>query len=913
MGSRYHVKIAGQGFLVKPGSYRRAALSLLPDSGTQHSSPSAGWQRWHQASWEGGDGCRNWDAESPVVSSGRWWAGYGVEIEEAGKVRLGPALSCCFASTEDGFAAMLAFRDHLYALPTSSGKIYSFDGTGWSVDWDSGKGALASLARHRDQLFAGSGSDGTLFARNSSGWATAAQVAGAASVDCMASYEVWDPTARSTVSRLFLGCSFAGGEARVYQWDGSALAELHSCRESKAEAMAVYGSRLYVATSDRGNGLQGRLLCFDGRSNSGEWSEAVWLSDNFVAGLAVFDNLLFCGSGVGGKIWASDGRSVKGAYRLQAAGLEYREPLRALAVCNGKLYVGYNHPLQGTALLCKLPARGTQSGLGGCGTGWYTPSTAGAAGPPTAMAVYGGSLYLGSRAEGAAAAYRMEAELSRSSGLLESSFFDAGQPESTKLLRAVALSHDKLLAGQRVEVKFALDGSGSFQEVEEFDDRRRCDTALTTADWRSEESRVRLRGMPAQGFQGKRPADLRVLHLARKLAASDPHAAPASFLEEFSQGEYDAVAAVGGQVAITTNATSGGYAHQLFQFDLSGLELAGVHPRVICYGQGDRDGVATRGVVLRIWNHMSGSWDLVGSNSATPADSTVDRTIEVVIPEPGCYVGPSCKLYLSLRSGYSGSPAVAAEVGTDLVELSALWAGEGEAVSEPLRLPVPEPVSVAKLTLLESGAPAGTGIELYMSADGGEQWEPVDDGVEHSFGRPAGDLRWKARLYSADGRDTPWIGRLKVDYVTGVWLPLGVSETEGSTSALLPFQGNVVARRVAFRVEMGSDNPAGGPALTAISLQYALEPETRRRWEMQLSCEGVPGVPLRLLDGSAEVKTGGELSQLLWQAKARGITELEDLDGRQYQVWFEELEESLGGLDQKSGPQTVAKCRLTEC
>ncbi|HEX2986981.1 MAG TPA: hypothetical protein VHS06_02285, partial [Chloroflexota bacterium] len=459
MGSKYHVKIAGQGFLVKPGSYRRTALSLLPSPSPQQSAPPVGWHQWRQANWQGGDGRRNWDGETGrSENSGRWWAGYGVEVGEPGKVRLGPILSNSFTSTEDGFAAMLTFRERIYALPTSSGRIYSFDGTSWTVDWDSGKNAMASMARYRDQIYAGSGSDGVLFARSGGGWANATQVNGAASVDCMASYEVWDPTARATVPRLFFGCSFTGGEAKVYQWDGTSLAELHSCMESKAEAMIVYGGRLYVATSDRGNGLQGRLLCFDGRSNSGEWSEAAWLSDNFVAGWAIFDNLLFCGSGVGGKIWAFDGERMEEAYCLQTAGLEYREPLQALTVCGGKLYTGYGHPTQGTALLCKLV-----TGAGGSRTGWYTPSAMGSGGLPEAMAVYGGSLYLGCRATGAAPIYRKEADLFRSSGLLESSFFDAGQPEATKLLRTIALSHDKLLAGQGVEVKFAIDGSDSFQ------------------------------------------------------------------------------------------------------------------------------------------------------------------------------------------------------------------------------------------------------------------------------------------------------------------------------------------------------------------------------------------------------------------------------------------------------------------
>lgn len=922
MAGKYHLKIANQGFLLKPGSYRRTAVALNSELGTRNSEPLLGWRWWHQSDWRGGDGQRVWDGETGRQGDGgRWRTGYGVEVGEPGRVTLGPSLPLSYLSPEDGFAAMQSFQGRLYALPTSSGKIYTFDGSTWGVDWNSGKSSLASMVRHRERLYAGSGADGVVFVRDGVSWSTAFSIAGAVAITSMASYGVWDAAAKATTPRLFLGCRFANGEAKVYQWDGSTATELHGCQEARAEAMAVYGGRLYVATSDAGDGLQGRILRFDGRSASGEWEEVAWLSDNHVAGWAIFDNLLFCGSGTGGKLWAFDGSRMVEAYSLSNPGLGYPEPLRALAVCAGRLYVGYSHPTQGAALLCKLPAAETgrlgdgETGgreLEGSRYGWFTPSAAGTGSMIRAVASYGGQLYLAGEATGAAPIYRRDATSVRSNGLLETSFFDGGRPGTAKLLRSLTLNHDKLLAGHYLEVRFAMEGSDGFQQLEGFDDLAGCDGALTTADWRPDDSTVRLKGMPAQGFAGKLQGDPDLGPWARKLASPNPNSPPAAFAAEFDDAEYAAVAASGGGVATAINSLTGGYAHQLFEFDLAGLNPAGLRPRAVAYGRGNSFGNPAFGVILRVWNHATGAWDVAGSNSAAPEESVAARTMEETISDFGRYLGPTGRVYLSLRSLYAGSAANPAEVGADLVELGALWAAGGEAVSEPLRLPVAQPIFEATLTLMESFTPVGTQIELSLSADGGEHWEVVDSGVQHVFAHPGPNLRWKARLSTSDGLDTPYVDRLKVDCLIGSWLPLGRSDTEGSTSAAFLFEKGVAARQVAFRIELGSPDPSGGPALAGIALQYALQPETRRQWEMDLLCEGVSGAPLRLLDGSQEGKTGEELSRLLWQASARGIAAFEDLDGSQYQVWFEGLEERLSDAAQERGHQTVAHCRLTE-
>jgi hypothetical protein len=147
----------------------------------------------------------------------------------------------------------------------------------------------------------------------------------------------------------------------------------------------------------------------------------------------------------------------------------------------------------------------------------------------------------------------------------------------------------------------------------------------------------------------------------------------------------------------------------------------------------------------------------------------------------------------------------------------------------------------------------------------------------------------------------------------GTWTELGVSDVEGATGKAMELPAGTTCRRLGLRVTLGSGSTAAGPGLTGVSLEYAPAGVVKRRWNLEVRCEGVSGAMLRLLDGTVETRTGGQLSAGLWAARGRGVVDFEDLDGASRPVRFEELEEDLGGLPQERGAQTAAKCTLTEC
>ena len=911
MGGKYHVTVDGTGYLVGARSYRRSAAG-----------GGSGWRTWQQSDWRRGDGQR------VQADAGRWWGGCGVDASGAGRLSLGAALASSYASNEDGFAAMVAGLGKLYAASSSSGMVYSFDGTAWSMEFDTTETALRCLCRHGGKIYVGSGSDGVVFRfAVEDGWVAAVAVADAVAIGAIASYGLWDPVDRVTKPQLWAAAEFATGGAKLcmFTTDGTFGSEVFALEEGRVEAMAVYGGRLYVATGETGNGLQGRLLCFDGRAASGEWTEVAWIPDNYVAGMAVFDGLLFCGSGVGGRVWAFDGSRLVEAYDLADQGLTDPGPLRALAVCGGRLYVGYDRPTDGAALLCKLSAAvaldtvvpvSGGGDLAACRLGWSTPSAAGAAGGVRSMASYGGALYLARDAAGGATIYRRDAGTARTLGRCDLSDFDGGDPGQRKLLRRVAVSHGKLAAGDLVRVYFALEGTDLFQWIEGFDDLSGCDVAATTADWRVGESLGRLRGCPAQTFAGKQPGNPTVPHVGRKLAGPDPNAAAAAFVEELTAGEYSGIGVVGGGVAVYSSATAGHFAAMLFELSVAGLQLYGLHPRAVAYGVGDSLGAPYHGVTFRIWNHETQAWDPIGSNDALAGDTVAARTIEgtLVGAQMARYVSPSGRVYLSLRCAMAGSVANPATVGVDFAGLDALWSPDGDLVSGGLVLPVAGTVSQATVRLLDSVIPAGCGIALQLTADGGLHWEAASDGVLHVFANSGGDLRWRAVL-AGPGTATPVVGQLVVDVEYGAgggWVLLGTSDVAGSTGGVFEFAAGAVARRLGLRVELGA-TAGQGPVLTGISLEYSPASGGKRQWRFAARCEGVPGLPLRLLDGSSEGLTGAQLSQRLWAARAREVVSFVDLDGAGYTAWFEGLEETLGELAQEGGSQAVADCRLLEC
>jgi hypothetical protein len=143
------------------------------------------------------------------------------------------------------------------------------------------------------------------------------------------------------------------------------------------------------------------------------------------------------------------------------------------------------------------------------------------------------------------------------------------------------------------------------------------------------------------------------------------------------------------------------------------------------------------------------------------------------------------------------------------------------------------------------------------------------------------------------------------------WIVVGTSDVIGSTSKAFELT-NATARLVGLKVELASGSAVAGPVVTAVVLEYSEGVDGRRVWHFEARCEGVPGLPLRLLDGIVEASSGAQLSATLRAALGKGLVDLEDINGVTYRVWVRGIEESLGEMPQENGAQTVARCVLEE-
>lgn len=60
--------------------------------------------------------------------------------------------------------------------------------------------------------------------------------------------------------------------------------------------------------------------------------------------------------------------------------------------------------------------------------------------------------------------------------------------------------------------------------------------------------------------------------------------------------------------------------------------------------------------------------------------------------------------------------------------------------------------------------PGEGGVQYWLSADGGNDWESATPFVEHAFAKPGSDLRWKATLTTLDPTRSPCLSELRIKY-----------------------------------------------------------------------------------------------------------------------------------------------------
>src|SRR5579884_1874738 len=208
---------------------------------------------------------------------------------------------------------------------------------------------------------------------------------------------------------------------------------------------------------------------------------------------------------------------------------------------------------------------------------------------------------------------------------------------------------------------------------------------------------------------------------------------------------------------------------------------------------------------------------------------------------------------------------------------------------------------------------AGTGARVYKLDPASYNAAGTLETARFDTSLPSIDKAWRrvAVTHSplASGQSVAVDYRL--DGATS-WTGLLSNATVGATSSAATFANGATGREIELRYTLGSGG-ADTAIVKSVLVEYALVPDARREWQLDVLLEGTASAPLRTLDGTLEPLSGAQLSAALWTARGtKGTVAFTDLDGASYRVYFADLVELVGKLPHRDGWQTRARVKLVE-
>jgi hypothetical protein len=444
--NQHHVTLGGVGLLLARGGYDRSiaqqfAAKLVTDALT--SDARLGEQEVLLDDWSGGEGYLRYDPETP----NRYRQGFGIDVyTEPGAVQLGPHVVTAQSTAFNELTVAYPYGGSLY-VGTSDGKIYSWNGSSWSLSHDTGKaGGIRSMTTYQNRLYVGTGTDGAVFKFDGTTWSTAFTAASSTGVYAMTTHY------RQAAQYLYIGSEAGGANdmARIHFWDDSALSlgQLDT-EEPRVSVAAVLGEYCYFVGVDTA-ARRSSVYSVDQSTSGGQWRHHVSMPGVTIVSGAVFNDLLYLGDANDGKIYSWDGENLTLVHQLGSDAAPYTTAIRGISVWRGALWIFAPDTSGGTLGLMRYD-----------GTSWSRPISGLTGTTPTGLAQYAGQLYMLTAATGAAQLYRTNGTI-RASGEVESGLIDARLSGTSKLWRGVTVSHSALVSGQSVTVQYKLEDSGSW-------------------------------------------------------------------------------------------------------------------------------------------------------------------------------------------------------------------------------------------------------------------------------------------------------------------------------------------------------------------------------------------------------------------------------------------------------------------
>ena len=427
--ARYHVTLNGKGYLLDPRSYRKRALRRFVGkvgAGDPDYGDVAFGAVWAQRDWRGGLGRLVWDAARPDGYAD----GYNLEVTDAGRLRLGPALLPIVSDGGPRIWRMHPYGEDLYAVSDGEGKLYRWNGSTWSTAWDTGASGLLAMAVYKGSLYLG-GNGGTVYRWNGSSGGVAFTIGDAVRVPVMGVY------APDQGQWLYLGYEAADGTQLAQTENGSAyVGQGPRLGYAAVEDLVVYRGQVHLLVT------HGRRSAIFTHAIDGNGYALAHEGERFVRS-AVWGDHLYLSTVDGGRIYRWDGNSLELA---TVVARDYPQALRGLVAHDGALWVAVADATKGLHLRAWDGQRWHMGPAGGNGTG---------DGP--GLVAYRGRLYVANRGGTGRAVYRVGPALS-TSGQYTSAVFEGELPGETKAFRRFRVVHTALGPGEAVGLEFRVDG-----------------------------------------------------------------------------------------------------------------------------------------------------------------------------------------------------------------------------------------------------------------------------------------------------------------------------------------------------------------------------------------------------------------------------------------------------------------------
>lgn len=449
--SHYDLQLDGLSYLIDRATYRKSVGSLTAPKtrdGDLGYADFTALSIWAQENWQGGAGFDVYEA----TPGNRYSSGVFLD-SSFGDLRMGPVMASVHnpGGGVTDLYRLAVYATKAYCWRADGVNVYeAADGISWSSVY--APGTITSWrggGLFDNKILIGSGNNGEIHKYDGTTWALWGTIASTPNrIDAIK--EFWHSYPNR---KAYIGVQKLNGRASIYSADTTpTFIELAETPYDRIEALEVWDDKLWVGAMSDTGGFRGALYTY----NLTNLVLVTELPENAITSFCVFQDVLYAGSAVHGKVWTVTAQGLTEVFQIpDVIGIggvnAYAQDVRQMVVYNERLYV----PIV------------DNDGLGVLqfdGTGWAKVSTGGLGQESRGIAAHNSALLASMKNSGGARIYRITNTAS-TTGTYVSGWFDADLAGVDKAFVRLTIRHAPLATNESISVDYALDDSASWTSL----------------------------------------------------------------------------------------------------------------------------------------------------------------------------------------------------------------------------------------------------------------------------------------------------------------------------------------------------------------------------------------------------------------------------------------------------------------